>query len=83
MKRQNWNILLFVDNAPSHLQLNLSNVSVKFFPPTRHPKHNQWIGNYSNSKVEVQKTTGKGLIFKLIVFAISVKSAECFNLSYT
>jgi predicted DNA-binding protein YlxM (UPF0122 family) len=33
MKRQNRNILMFVDNAPSHPQLNLSNVTVKFFPP--------------------------------------------------
>ncbi|XP_062566571.1 tigger transposable element-derived protein 4-like [Saccostrea cucullata] len=33
MTRQNRKILLFVDNAPSHPALTLSNITVKFFPP--------------------------------------------------
>ena len=33
MKSQNRNILLFIDNAPSHPHLTLSNVKLAFFPP--------------------------------------------------
>jgi hypothetical protein len=33
MKRANKKILLFVDNATSHVDLNLSNVAVRFLPP--------------------------------------------------
>jgi uncharacterized protein YeeX (DUF496 family) len=33
MKRANRKILLFVDNATSHVDLNLSDVAVRFLPP--------------------------------------------------
>jgi hypothetical protein len=33
MKRANQKILLFVDSATSHVDLNLSNVAVRFLPP--------------------------------------------------
>jgi hypothetical protein len=33
MRLQKRNILLFVDNAPSHPEVQLSNVAVKFLPP--------------------------------------------------
>lgn len=33
MKAQNRKVLLFVDNAPSHPELQLSNINVQFFPP--------------------------------------------------
>jgi hypothetical protein len=33
MKRANRKILLFVDSVTSHVELNLSNVAVRFLPP--------------------------------------------------
>ncbi|KAK3087436.1 hypothetical protein FSP39_005888 [Pinctada imbricata] len=33
MKREKRNVLLFLDNAPCHPKLTLSNVTLKFFPP--------------------------------------------------
>ena len=33
MKAQHRNVLLFLDNAPSHPTLDLSNVKLVFFPP--------------------------------------------------
>lgn len=33
MRRQKRKILLFIDNAPSHPDIDLSNVTIKFFPP--------------------------------------------------
>ena len=33
MKASNRNILLFIDNAPSHPDLKLSNIQLKYFPP--------------------------------------------------
>ncbi|XP_069102038.1 tigger transposable element-derived protein 4-like [Argopecten irradians] len=33
MKRQGRNVLLFLDNAPTHPKVDLSNVKLKFFPP--------------------------------------------------
>ena len=33
MKKKKRNILLFLDNAPSHPDLKLSNVQIQFFPP--------------------------------------------------
>ena len=33
MKSQNRHILLFIDNAPSHPHVTLTNVTLKFFPP--------------------------------------------------
>ncbi|KAI8497677.1 hypothetical protein Bbelb_243290 [Branchiostoma belcheri] len=32
MGRQKWKILLFADNAPSHPDIRLKNVELKFFP---------------------------------------------------
>ena len=33
MRRQKRHILLFVDNAPSHLDLKFRNLTVKYLPP--------------------------------------------------
>jgi len=43
MKRQNRNVLLFVDNAPSHPNIQLLNIKVKFLLPNTHgPGNRSW-----------------------------------------
>ena len=33
MRKQNKHILLYVDNCASHVDMELSNITVKYFPP--------------------------------------------------
>ena len=48
MRKQVRKILLFLDNAPSHPHMELSNVLLCFSPQTPHQWHSQWIKESSS-----------------------------------